>query len=457
MKSFVIRCVLIYLKFWAGVALTIKRPTIIGITGSVGKTSARDTIYAVLKEHAKTYVIKKGNSETGVPLGILGLQAHSLGFDSIHKSLKDWGIMLLRAPFQIGFPGSYEYMVIEMGIDDPHAPKNMSYLLSIVQPEIAVVLNAYPTHAEQFEKVVEGPITQKKITTAIAQEKVKLITHNPRCTLAIYNKDNEFITQFLDGVDIEHAIFGENVDNHVSYVNYKVSADMTTFVFQTSDNQPLEINIKGYALPQGFREAFAAAILIGQHVGMDVPDIEKALEKNFTVEPGRSSLLKGVRGSLIIDSSYNASGEAVVTMLEMARMLKNVTQRPLVFVFGDMRELGKSAEAEHTRIAEMLPGLVDYLYAVGPLTQRHVFVPHKGKKSFEDIQSFQGPHEVGKYLKENLPHNALVLFKGSQNTIFLEEAIKYILEDAEDAALLPRQEDYWMRKKMFMLHEHNTN
>jgi UDP-N-acetylmuramoyl-tripeptide--D-alanyl-D-alanine ligase len=451
MKKFLTRLVLEYVRFLARLALAIKRPTIIGITGSVGKTSTRDAVYAVLKDRYPTHVIRKGNSETGVPLGILGLEVHSLGFDSIHKSLKDWVVLLLRAPFQLSFPGRCTYMIIEMGIDDPYPPKNMSYLLSVVQPDIAIVLNAYPTHAEQFEKVIEGPVTESKIVSAIAQEKVKLITHNPRCKLAIYNKDNEFIAQFLDEIDIDYVNFGADAANHLSYVKHAVTTEHTTFTFKAQDNEVISLDIPGQILPEAFREVFAPAILLGQYVGMELEDIEKALEKNFTIEPGRSNLLHGAHNALIIDSSYNASREAVSTMLDLAYQLKVLTQRPLVFVFGDMRELGRSAEREHTRIAETLSGRVDYLYTVGPLTHRYVYTPLQHKRSFEDIQAFEGPHEAGKYLKENLPENALVLFKGSQNTIFLEEAIKYILADAQDAQRLPRQEDYWMRKKLFSL------
>lgn len=449
MKQILVLFILTYLKLWAKIALLVKRPVIIGITGSAGKTSARDTIYALLKDRFKTYVIQKGNSETGVPLGILGLQVHSLGFDSIHKSIKDWAMLLVRAPLQIGFPGQFDYMIIEMGIDSPEPPKNMSYLLSIVQPDIAIVLNAYATHSEQFEHKIRGHITHEKITSAIAEEKVKLITHNSQCKLAIYNKDNEYISQFLDEINIEHVIFGESPDNHISYLDHVVTPEKTLFTFRTAEKRPLTLTISGYILPQAFREAFASAILVGQYVGMDISDIQSALEKNFTLEPGRSTVLKGINDSLIIDSSYNASGEAVATMLQMVGALKEQTRRPFVFLFGDMRELGKSAESEHLRVAGMLPGMVDYLYTVGPLTEKYVYTHLKTNKAFKDIQAFAHAHEAGKYLKDHLPHNALVLVKGSQNTIFLEEAIKFILEDSQDSSKLARQEDYWIRKKHF--------
>ena len=449
MKKLIVRFVLTYLRIFAKLSLLIDRPTVIGITGSAGKTSTREALYATLKNRYKTHVIRKGNSETGVPLGILGLKVNSIGFSSIHKSIKDWTLLLLKAPMRIFFPQKFQFVIVEMGIDDPYPPHNMEYLLSIVQPDIAVVLNAYPVHGERFEKVVSKPVTEKKLTTAIAHEKVKLVTHNPRCKVAIFNKDNESITQFLDEVDIDTIIFGDSPENHISYVDHEITTENSTFTYKVGSRRSLKINIKGYVLPAAYREVFAAAILVGQYVGMDIPDIKASLEKNFTVAPGRSSLFSGQNGSILIDSSYNASG--LETLLHMAKTLKTLTSRPFVFVFGDIRELGKATKHEHERIAETLPGLVDYLYTVGPLTKKHVYKKLHKKRSFKDVNAFDTPHQAGKYLKTHLPKDALVLFKGSQNTIFLEEALKYILDDMSDSEKLPRQEDYWMRQKQFTL------
>ncbi len=451
MKKFITKTILTYIRVIAKISLLIDRPTIIGITGSAGKTSTRDAIYAVLKDTYKVHVIKKGNSETGVPLGILGLQAKSIGFDSVHKSVKDWLRLLTLAPFRITFPQKFQYMIIEMGIDDPLPPRNMEYLLRIVQPDIAIVLNAYPVHSEQFEKVVKKPITEKKIVTEIAREKVKLVTHNPRCKLVIYNKDNESIVQFLDEVDIDAFIFGTSTENHISYVDHDITIDKTTFSYKVGSRRALTINIDGYALPDVYREVLAAAILIGEYVGLDVEAIKNSLEKNFYVEPGRSTLFLGHNDSILIDSSYNASRESVLSLVKLAYTLKKQTGRRLAFVFGDMRELGNATRKEHETVLKDIKGKVDYLYTVGPLTKKYVFKTAQGDTSFKDVKTFDGPYEVGEYLKSNMPKNCIVLFKGSQNTIFLEEAVKHVLADSKDSSLLPRQEDYWMRKKHFNL------
>lgn len=453
MKSLITQLVLSYIRVLAKISLAINKPTVIGITGSFGKTSARDAIYAALKDNTKVHVIRKGNSETGVPLGILGMKVNSIGFDSIHRSIKDWTMLLFQAPFKIFYLHSFQYLIVEMGIDSPLPPKNMEYLLRIVQPQIAVVLNAFPVHAEQFESAVEKPVTTKKITHAIAQEKVKLVTHNPSCEVVIYNKDNESITQFLDQVSIDSMIYGGSEGNHITYVDHEVTLEKTVFTFKIGKRNAVKVNIDGYVLPEEFREIIAAAILVGQYLNIDIDKLIASLEKHFALEAGRNTALKGIHDSFIIDSSYNASPEPVKTMLNLAYALKLLTGRPLIFVFGDMRELGASAKQAHEDIADMLPKMVDYLYTVGPLTKKFVYKNLKDSKNIKEVQSYMSPYDVGKKLKKDMPDEAIILLKGSQNTIFLEEVIPFILKNPKDIHKLARQEKYWKRKKHFVLTE----
>ena len=75
MKKFFSWSILYWLRFWSQMAIKKHQPYVIGITGSVGKSSVRNAVYAVLKDYFSTKMIDKGNSETGIPLGILGIKA----------------------------------------------------------------------------------------------------------------------------------------------------------------------------------------------------------------------------------------------------------------------------------------------------------------------------------------------------------------------------------------------
>ena len=93
MRDSLVWTVLYYLRFWSKLALRLNRPYVIGIAGSVGKSSTRNALDAILKDHFRTKVVS-GNSETGVPLGILGLE-----LDGFTKT--NWFQVLIKAPYKI--------------------------------------------------------------------------------------------------------------------------------------------------------------------------------------------------------------------------------------------------------------------------------------------------------------------------------------------------------------------
>ncbi len=455
MKDILAGFVLSYLRLFARLALTFNKPKIIGITGSVGKSSARNAIYAVLKDAYPTKVIEKGNSETGIPLGILGLSP-------IDYTPFDWLRLLFLSPFSIFYLKGTKYLVVEMGIDDPYPPKNMSYLLTIVKPDIAVFLNVCPVHTMQFEKtlkdknIVDPNKKMNFLLEKIAEEKGKIVSQSG-CKVAIYNRDDPNvctqITSVNDNLKPKLLSFGQSKENDISYAGYEAELEGTRFEYHLKSDK-ITFQIKKYLLPKEYREIFAAAILAGVAVGLKPDKIAKALEKNFNLPKSRSSLFEGINNSIIVDSSYNASRAPVIAFLKMIYELKNKKNRPMVFIFGDMRELGEEAESEHRFVVNEIIKGVDYLYCVGPLTKKYVvdyLKQNREKSKIKEIKWFATAVAAGKYLQNNLPPNSLVLVKGSQNQIFLEEVIKFILKNEKDKINLCRQDKFWMRKKLELI------
>lgn len=454
MKQLLTSSVLSYLRYFARKALTKHNPTIIGIAGSVGKSSTRNAIEAILKDH---FPIKSvGNSETGIPLGILGMKPHNY-------SRKDWVAMLARSPLNLNFLKGTKYLIVEMGIDDPFPPKNMEYLLSIVKPDIAISLNVSATHTMQFEKALNGKERQidgkdkvALLTHKIAVEDTKIITASDAKT-AIYNADDKHIASLLEKLHLDKSrtvlTFGEKSSNDISYGEYKVSLEGTSFQLynkQLDRHEEITLYFAHTILPQAYREVFAAAILATLQTGLTLEKIKTSLEKNYTLPKGRSSLFKGIHGSVIIDSTYNASKSATNAFLDLLDTLKKETNRPVVFLFGDMRELGDEAQSEHKEVAEKLVGIVDYLYLVGPLTREYVLPVVQQKESqFKGIKWFDSAKRAGEFMKDNLPKDAIILAKGSQNTLYLEEAVKDILADKNDSKNLCRQGEYWRKLKEY--------
>ena len=456
MREAIYRLVIYYLRFFVRVTLFLHKPTVVGITGSVGKTSTHNAVYLMLKDHFPTKMVKKGNSEIGIPLGILGLPIGT-------NSFWDWLRILFFTPFRLNYLRKTQYLVVEMGVDEPNPPKNMEYLLTIVQPQICILLNVHPVHTMQFEQAIPNILENSKLSAKekmdlilkrIAEEKGKIFTHNPKCKTVIFNADNSYASDVvniyknsLTTPDKQFFSFGEKEDNDISFKGFDINLGGSIFDFQLKDNnKKISLKFKHYLMPEVYEETFAAAILVGLSVGLTTQQITKSLVDNYELPEGRSSLLEGIKNSTIIDSSYNASKRPVLAFLSLLEKLKLEEKRPTVFLFGDMRELGGRAETEHKEVAEHMPGVVDYLYCVGPLTQKYV-VPRL-ERYLREVKWFKDSKTAGQYLKDHLPEKALVLVKGSQNTIFLEEAISFILKNPEDVKKLCRQDEFWQKKKL---------
>lgn len=450
MREFIIWTVLYYLRFWAKVALFIHRPYTIGVAGSVGKSSTRNALHAVLKDYKKTYMVY-GNSETGIPLGLLGIAVR--GFTK-----KNWLYVLLRAPFGIFNLVSYKYLIVEMGIDDPYPPKNMTYLLTIVKPDMSIDLNVTATHTQQFEKLLKKNTkdTREYLLNKIAEEDSKIIT-NGYTKVGIFNGDDSLLSRAIEGnskgKDVKLVKFGEDENFDAVFDEYIITRGKTRFSYRLKSSKgeiSIELSFPGLILPPASRESFAAVILAAKALGMTNLQIKESLGENFSLPKGRSSLFEGIRDSMIIDSSYNSSKSTVLSFLDMLKQLKKRTGRPIVFVMGDMRELGVSAKEEHLEVAKALIGVVNELYCVGPLTQEFV-VPyvreHKKGSRLHKVVWYKNAVQAGLHLKESLPNDSIVLFKGSQNTIFLEEAIRFVLVNPLDVKKLTRQEEYWQKTK----------
>lgn len=436
MKMFV----LYYLRFFAKLALFFNKPKIIGITGSVGKSSTRNAIFSMMKDYFKVKIIKEGNSETGIPLGILGINPG-------HYRLFDWIRVIIMAPFKINNIKGVDYLIVEMGIDSPYPPKNMDYLLTIVKPDISVVLNAYPVHTMQFDKLYKDEDEKKRlelIMKRITEEKLKIIT-KAKPKIGIFNELASFHPTGAVGMKL--IKFGKSKQVEIKYLDYQVNLDKTVFkYFLKEDNQIIEIVVRGFCLPKAYEEVFAATVAVGKSLGLTNKQIIKGISNNFNLPPGRASIFNGINSSIIIDSSYNASRASVLTFLDLAKNLSKKENQPLILLLGDMRELGKEEKIEHQTVAKKIVDIKpQQILLVGPNTKKYI-IP-KLIRLVDGIRHFKNSIEAGEFLCKQLPYRSIILVKGSQNEIFLEEAIKKILKNKNDIQKLCRQNDFWLRKK----------
>ena len=281
-----------------------------------------------------------------------------------------------------------------MGIDSAKSPKNMSYLLSIVKPDIGIFLNVTSVHLENFSSLDK-----------IAEEKAKLVN---TAKIAIINKSDPLVKKYTK--------------------NKNTLAIM-----------PLKIDIPNFFLPDIYNISLGAALAVAKTINLETSIAINNLKNNFQLPPGRSSILKGLNNSTLIDSSYNSSPLATAEMLNFLSSYPS----PKIALLGDMRELGAASELAHQNLYKTALKSADQIISVGPETSRY-FGP-KAKK-------FLYWWQAADYLKNNLPENSTILIKGSQNTIFLEELVKELIPTNKlkyylTNQLICRQSPYWLKTK----------
>ncbi|MDD4026708.1 MAG: Mur ligase family protein [Candidatus Shapirobacteria bacterium] len=392
MKQKISLFILYYLRFFAKIQISKVRflqkrkhrqLDIVGITGSAGKSS---TLLACQTVFPKTYKVKTNdncNSESGLPLSLLGLKINNYNFVTWLKI-----IVLIPLKYLTNWK-SYDILILEMGIDSASWPKNMDYLLSVVKPNIGIFLNVSPVHMLNFDSLDE-----------IAMEKAKLVN---QASVAIINDQDKLVKKYTQNKNI-----------------IKIT--------------PTKIKFSNFYLPDIYQISFGTALSLARIFNINYDQAIKNIQENFSLPPSRSSILEGIKNTTIIDSSYNSSPIACQELLKFLTTFK--TKK--IAVLGDMRELGKSSPEEHQKIYELATKSADLIISVGPETKKYF-----GDKS----QKFDNWWTAAEFLKENIKGSETILVKGSQNTIFLEELVKSILKNPSDSSNLCRQSPYWLKVK----------
>ena len=413
----------------AKIALAKHKPKIIGITGSVGKSSAKEFISRVL---GSVFVLRQSpksyNSEIGLTLSILGLPTY-------FKNIAGWIKNIAKGFFEIWNKKFPQVLVLEMGID---RPKDMERLLEIAVPDIAVItaIGEVPVHVEFFS----GP-------EELAKEKSKILKYLSAEGYAVLNFDDDAVYAMREKTKA-HTVsfgFGEHADFRAS--NFKSSLEGSTF----------KVDHEGSFVPSRLKKALGkhniysalAAFAVGKIMGLNLVEISEYLSL-CELPPGRMKLLEGVKNSKIIDDSYNSSPmalhAALDTLEELESNLPDGKAGRKIAVLGDMLEIGKYTIEAHKAVGQKARKSADIFIAVGP----------RSKFSFEEavalgfpkdkIFHFSTSKEAAIAVKNLIEEGDLVLVKGSQG-MRMERVVEEIMTNPQDAEkLLVRQDRYWKRK-----------
>jgi UDP-N-acetylmuramoyl-tripeptide--D-alanyl-D-alanine ligase len=429
MKKYLKKILERILFIFARAVLKKYEPKVVGITGSIGKSSAKEAIFAVLNNKFRARQnIKNYNNEIGLPLTIIGEQS---GGRSIKKWLRIfWSAIKLIVKTDQKYP---EVLILEMGVDHPG---DMEYLTALAPVDIGIITNIGPVHLEYFKTIEK-----------VAREKATLVIKLKPGGWGVLNADNETVLNLKNSVRGRFLTFGFSQEAMVSaleidlsYKRERVSGISFKLRYQGAIVPVFLPNILADHLVYAALAAGCVAIILE----MNLVEIAEALQK-FSPPLGRMHLLDGINDSQIIDDSYNASPEAVIAAVETLDKIKCSGRK--IAVLGDMLELGDYERTGHELVGQAIAELgINQLVIVGERAKIIASSAIADGFNGDGIKYFDESIGAGDYLLHQVKPGDLLLIKGSQG-MRMERTTKILLADPSRAeSLLVRQEGEWLNK-----------
>ena len=359
---------------------------VVGVTGSVGKTTTKEAVAAVLSEAMATLKSEGNhNNEIGLPLTLAGLEAH------------------------------HRCAVLEMGM---YALGEIEALCAIARPTVGVVTNVGPTHLERL-----GTIER------IAEAKSELVRALPEDGWAVLNGDDERVRAMATATRASVLTYGSGARNAVRALDVTaLGLDGVRFRVEVASaargaGQASRRELGMRALGRHAVMAALPAIALGLVQGLDWEQIQAGL---FAQGQGlRLTPLPGRGGTTVLDDAYNASPASMAAALEV---LKDLPGRR-VAVLGDMLELGAYDEEGHREVGRMAAEAVDVLVTVGVRAQRIAQGAREAGLDRSAVRCVYGSDEAIRAVEGLLRPGDYVLVKASRS-MGLEALVYALVEEA---------------------------
>lgn len=434
------------LTSFAKIKIGRQKPTIIAVTGNVGKTSAKEAIASILRGYKKVRVSGGNlNNELGVPMTILGEWAEEY-YDK--GGTNSFWLKVLFKSFAGLFQKDKNYpeiLVMEYGAGKPG---DIAKLARDFKPHIGIVtaVGKIPVHVEYFSDSGE-----------LAEEKSKLIQVLDSRDLAILNYDDPAVLDMRRRTKAKVLTFGfeEGAQVQVSNFDFRISPEGqplgVIFKLHYGDSF-VPVKIDG-ALGKSQAWSVAAAAAVGLSLGINLVSISEAFSQ-YQPPAGRLKILKGIKDSFIVDDTYNASPASTHLALETLKALPaNLPAAGRagrkIIVLGDMLELGQYSVSAHQEVGNFAGSFANFLITVGPGGK--IIADAAGNQMpKERIFSFDNSREAGTKVQELIEPGDLVLVKGSQG-MRMERIVEEIMADPPAGGenkkeLLVRQSKKWLAK-----------
>ncbi len=430
MKNIFKKIIAYILRVESQLVLFKYKPKIITITGSVGKTSTKDAVYAVISKIAHVRKSEKSyNSEIGLPLTILGI---SNGWNNPLVWLCNIfkGLWLFIGPHE--YP---KWLVLEVGVGKPGDMRRTALWLK-TDVVIITAIGETPAHIEFFNS-----------RKHLIEEKNSLVKTLKKDGLLILNADDPDVLEMKAKTKNIVITYGFKEDADIvgssETISYNNNCEPEGVIFRVDEQgKSLPVIIEGVF---GRNHVYAALATLALSSGLKF-NILNAINslKNYDVPPGRVRLLRGIKDCLIIDDTYNSSPFACKSALETLGQVKCTGRK--IAILGDMLQLGRHTVEAHKSVGKIAKENCNILMVVGPRAQAIKSGAIEAGMNSEAIFEFLDSYQTAKFLETFVQKNDLFLIKGSQG-MRMERVVEGVILDKENKdKLLVRQDDEWLKR-----------
>jgi UDP-N-acetylmuramoyl-tripeptide--D-alanyl-D-alanine ligase len=343
--------------------------TVIGITGSNGKTSTKNMLRAALSQFGETIAPRESfNNHVGAPLSMLLTNEET------------------------------RYLVVELGAD---GLGSIDYLANMCKPDVAVELKVGLAHVGEFGGI--------EVTAKI---KAEMIKHIRPGGVLVYNSDDSYCSAMADGFAGRKLSFGTGHSDYQAS-GHRLSLDGTSAEITYPDGESVKLQLQILGEHQVMNALATIAVCDGLGLGRGL--VIKALSALPLAERWRMQL-GVVDGVAIINDAYNASPDSTKAALQTLAILGRETGRRTVAVLGEMAELGKFAAEQHDAIGRIVVRLnIDQLFVVGENAKLiHMGASQEGSWDGES-KFFDSIDTALEAVREMLVTGDIVLIKSSKS------------------------------------------
>ena len=397
------------------------------VVGSVGKSSTKMAIAQVLSSQYRVRVEKENhNTEMSAPLAILGIE-----YPKNPHSILAWLKVFKEAKQKIKLKNrDVDIIVQELGVD---RPGDMAEFTKYLKPDVAVVSAITPEHIEFFKNM--DNVAKEELAIADASK------------IVIVNRDDidQKYASFLQNNMV--GTYGNTPGSEYSFnvVNISAKDGMTGYFLGPEIQERYDVSVK--LIGEHSARVLASAFAVAMRFNVTLQNFYQSIG-NIKPVNGRMNILQGIKGSYIIDDSYNSSPAALKMALDTFYKIQSSHK---IAVLGSMNELGASSAEEHTIAGGLCnPNEIDWVVTVGEQANQYLAPAAKnaGCKVKTVRDAISAASFVGSQLSNYYNEDCLILIKGSQGGIFLEETTKTLLHSQSDSKYLVRQSPAWKEAKM---------